>query len=177
MIPILFLISCESDPCGQTICLNNGICNEGICDCQEGYSGDACDSEIIPTSIKIIDIEVVRYPATDSNGADWDSTSEPDLTFKITRNGNDEYDHNFYYEDVITTTVNFPIADQNVILTDVEDSYTFELYDYDDLTPSDFMGGVTFLPYSEGQNFPETVNYNFDASEDVAIRLTYEYTW
>ncbi|MFT4566870.1 MAG: hypothetical protein ACI9FN_001831 [Saprospiraceae bacterium] len=40
----LFIISCSSDPCETVTCVN-GACNEGMCECEEGYKGVDC-SEI-----------------------------------------------------------------------------------------------------------------------------------
>ncbi|MFK8004968.1 MAG: hypothetical protein AB8H03_01295 [Saprospiraceae bacterium] len=34
--------SCESDPCEDVTCLNDGICLDGTCDCSTGYSGADC---------------------------------------------------------------------------------------------------------------------------------------
>ena len=39
-----FLITFSScDPCRNTECLNGGICDEGNCLCQNGYSGENCE--------------------------------------------------------------------------------------------------------------------------------------
>ncbi len=38
----LVVSSCSSDPCDDIICVN-GSCNEGICDCAEGWKGPSCD--------------------------------------------------------------------------------------------------------------------------------------
>lgn len=39
------LTSC-SDPCKDVVCENAGTCNEGICECAEGYEGSSCETEI-----------------------------------------------------------------------------------------------------------------------------------
>ena len=31
------------DPCEAVVCQNGGTCNEGICDCPDGYSGENCE--------------------------------------------------------------------------------------------------------------------------------------
>jgi hypothetical protein len=53
-IIILFLVNCsddgndpEIDLCIGIICQNGGICNEGVCECVNGYTGDNC--EIAPS--------------------------------------------------------------------------------------------------------------------------------
>lgn len=40
----MLYVSCSSDPCEAVTCVN-GSCNEGICDCAEGWKGPSC-SEI-----------------------------------------------------------------------------------------------------------------------------------
>lgn len=37
--------SCETDPCAEVVCQNNGTCNEeGKCDCPDGVSGEFCQT-------------------------------------------------------------------------------------------------------------------------------------
>lgn len=44
LILILLLNNgCDSDPCKKVNCLNGGFCNDGICECPEGFSGKNCD--------------------------------------------------------------------------------------------------------------------------------------
>lgn len=40
---ILFLASCNPNECKQVNCLNGGACNEGVCICPEGYTGQYCE--------------------------------------------------------------------------------------------------------------------------------------
>ena len=40
----LFATSCgEEEPCDVIMCLNNGICNDGKCECPPGFEGDLCE--------------------------------------------------------------------------------------------------------------------------------------
>jgi hypothetical protein len=41
---LLQLNSCKKDPCETVICLNGGICDDGLCDCPDGYSGTQCET-------------------------------------------------------------------------------------------------------------------------------------
>ena len=45
----LFTISSCTDPCAETICENGGLCDEGICDCPIGFTGESCSQ--IDTSL------------------------------------------------------------------------------------------------------------------------------
>ena len=53
------LSSCSEDLCEATVCLNDGVCNAGICDCPTGYSGLSCEthcSSSIIGSWKVINL-------------------------------------------------------------------------------------------------------------------------
>ena len=39
--------SCSKDaPCNSIVCENGGTCNDGTCDCAEGYEGTNCSTEV-----------------------------------------------------------------------------------------------------------------------------------
>lgn len=38
--------SCEQDSCTVLNCMNGGRCDEGVCQCPEGYEGSECESAI-----------------------------------------------------------------------------------------------------------------------------------
>lgn len=43
----LFTVSFSSscgDKCDDVTCLNNGVCDEGVCDCPAGFEGDLCQT-------------------------------------------------------------------------------------------------------------------------------------
>ena len=39
------IVSCNPDPCKDVNCGDNGICNDGTCDCTLGYEGVNCETE------------------------------------------------------------------------------------------------------------------------------------
>ena len=43
LILLNMVISCKKDPCEGIYCYNNGICNDGKCNCPPGYSGEYCE--------------------------------------------------------------------------------------------------------------------------------------
>ncbi|MFT6211471.1 MAG: hypothetical protein ACJATE_002107 [Bacteroidia bacterium] len=44
----LTLIACNTDQCVDVNCLNDGICNDGNCECPVGFTGDNCELAIDP---------------------------------------------------------------------------------------------------------------------------------
>ena len=44
VLTTVFCVSCEDDPCDAIVCLNDGICEEGICECPPGFEGELCGS-------------------------------------------------------------------------------------------------------------------------------------
>ena len=39
---VVYISSCKKDTCKDVQCLNNGVCDEGTCDCVNGFTGDRC---------------------------------------------------------------------------------------------------------------------------------------
>ena len=44
-LSLTFAYSCGDDACEVVICLNDGVCNDGTCDCILGFEGDTCGVE------------------------------------------------------------------------------------------------------------------------------------
>lgn len=62
----ILITSCSSDPCEDVVCQNGGVCNEGSCDCPDGWSGADCstyDFEYVGS------YRVERYTNTSCNDA------------------------------------------------------------------------------------------------------------
>jgi len=46
-IPLgIFTFNSCTDPCADVVCNNGGICDEGRCDCPEGFSGPNCETDL-----------------------------------------------------------------------------------------------------------------------------------
>jgi uncharacterized protein (TIGR02145 family) len=44
LLATLFIVSC-TNPCEDTVCLNDGVCIDGTCVCPDGFYGDDCSLE------------------------------------------------------------------------------------------------------------------------------------
>ena len=43
ILTIMFLGSCNNEPCDDILCQNDGICIDGLCDCPLGFEGEFCE--------------------------------------------------------------------------------------------------------------------------------------
>jgi hypothetical protein len=180
--PILFLfvvvcaVSCKKDevpsPCDGISCVNGGTCVNGECDCPEGYTGPDCSDQQTPSAIKIEEIRCTSFPATDG-GAGWDLTSAAEIYVTLERNGNTFYESGYYENANPSLTYTFTPTG-NLNMTSPLDSYNIRLYDFDDFDADDFMGGISFTPYSSTNGFPETINVQFgDLSFELDVTYIY----
>jgi len=168
---IIIFSGCKKDPCKNIICENGGICINGACDCETGYTGPSCANQITPTKIKITDVVVTRFPASDG-GASWDIFDGPDIYFEIFDGSVLLYSHPTFIEDA-DPTVDYSFNFSTIDITDVTGEHTIQLMDYDDFSNDDFMGGIKFTPYNSTNGFPAKIN--LDAGAEVAFTLTVTY--
>jgi len=173
--------SCSSDdaknPCEGIVCLNDGYCANGSCVCPEGFTGSNCSQQVTPSVIRIHKIEVTKFPPTRPNGGGWDTNgTAPDIYPEIRLgealiwSSSSSYAQNAIHTQTYTFTPN-PI----ISLTNVGSQYSIILYDYDDFSSDEFMGGINFVPYQSNNNFPEIIT--LDAGGTVAFKLYVSYAW
>jgi len=72
---LLLLQSCKKDPCETVLCENSGTCEEGICDCLDGYEGSTC---AILWRDKILGEYTLTEECTWGDFGPFDLTSEAD---------------------------------------------------------------------------------------------------
>jgi len=171
-ISFLILSSCSKDECSGVNCSNNGNCESGKCECLTGYSGNHCENQVTPIKIKIKNIKVTKFPATD-NGAGWDLTSGPDIYIALIYNQSIIYKHSTFYKDANPNNIYDFNPDINLYFKNPIDEYSLILYDYDSFDEDDFMGGVTFTPYFSTNNFPKVLY--IDAGGDVSFEVSINY--
>jgi hypothetical protein len=172
---ILVFLSC-GDPCKKITCQNDGICNDGDCECKPGYSGDECQTEKIPIKIVINKIEILKMPAVPSGGGGWDSNNGPDIFVKISNGSNTVWDSPTYIVDAnVNSQYNF-VPSPSIEITSPTTQHTIELYDYDTGSASDNMGGYYFNPYNDlvkGRKFPTSLT--IEGSLDLKFKIYVSY--
>lgn len=140
-------------------CKNGGTCNnDGSCDCPEGYSGEYCENEQTPNSIKIKSIKVTEWPFYTSDGEEWDYWSCcPEMYVEVV-NSADETKVSVNHKDDANQGKSYTYySDLPYTVTDVQKEYSLELWDYDESSADDFMGGVRGTLYNEGDGFPSPI--------------------
>jgi len=175
-VALLFTTACEEDdPCELITCLNSGTCVNGACDCAEGFSGLDCSNQITPTSIKITNIRVTRFPPTDVNGSGWDLTSGADIYVSMNYDNENIYRHSTVVENA-SSSLNYDfVPEMNLNLANPTDTYSISVFDDDGIQADDFLGGIEFTPYSNNNGFPTILS--LDANGAVAFELTVEYSF
>lgn len=168
--------SCDKDEVCELInCENGGTCINGSCNCTAGYTGGNCSQQIVPSSIRITKITVLRFPSTNENGETWDLGNGADIYVALGFQDSLLYEYPSHIENAS------PIIPHDFIMTDdwrirnPNDRYTVALFDFDDLDPIEFMGGVEFSPYNSTNKFPAKITV--DAEGTIAFELSLEYSF
>lgn len=161
-----------SDPCAQVVCQNGGYCANGQCVCPAGYTGADCSQQVTPSRIRITQIDVSRFPATDG-GAGWDLTSGCDIYPTFSDANNTIWDSPTFFQNADPNS-SYTFTPSNPIeITNVFGQYILRLYDYDDFDADDYMGGVSFNLYSSSGGFPNIIY--LDGGGAVAFTIYVEY--
>jgi len=177
---VMFLFQyCGNDKCEGIVCLNGGTCEKGLCKCTQGFTGDLCEIEVKPVSIKLTKIKIIGWPAS-NGGTAWDEYDGPDLYVKIKQGTTEIYKHH-KSEYNVPEDKKFeliPLSDKIPVL-DPDKEYTIELWDDDlDEGKNDQKLQVTtaFKPYQVNKRFPEVITVK-SFLWDLQIELTLQYSW
>ena len=170
-VTCLLIVSCGKDEednsgpnvdCGDYTCTNGGTCEDGACECLEGYEGNSCETRLEPTNVRLTGVLVKDFPLTDASGMAWDSDGKVDLIFSIHKGtqplythttviqeANPNDDHNFT---VSTVTFDDPTANYIIKLLDSDGSDADEISSYTfKPTLSEGTGGVLNLTGGSSQ--------------------------
>ncbi|MFY0672654.1 MAG: hypothetical protein JXQ87_04595 [Bacteroidia bacterium] len=177
------LINSCGNACEDVNCVN-GDCNEGICDCELGWTGDLCDEEVEPFSINVSMMTIEKFNAMDGS-REWDNEdddSKGDITLRV-------YDlQNKYFEPTDLNNQLHENADGSKSLEipcsfklrDMRSDVTFEVvdYDFDDNfnVVFEFIGSVTSKFKDKYQDFPnQIVLESGTGSTRIVLDVTYSF--
>lgn len=141
--------------------------------CPTGYTGTNCVTQITPSKIRINKITVTRHPALDG-GNTWDLTSNADIYVTLTVSGAPSpFFTSGVYQDANSTldydfTNGLPIDLIGPTLT-----YEIRLFDEDGTSVDDYMGGISFIPYSSTAGFPSIITIDGGGSVAFQLHVTY----
>lgn len=143
--------------------------------CPEGYRGNNCDVQITPDTVFVTKINVTRFPATNSIGENWDSTSNADIFVEIWKNNEHMWTSSLVRQNALADTNHYFIPSDTIALTDPMAQYAIHLYDQDEDEDYDYIGGLNFISYTNDNGFPELMI--LDERVEVAFELSLEYSW
>lgn len=155
LLPLLMVVGCADDPCDNTICYNDGYCEDGTCVCPLGFVGENCGFQVTPSKIILRSIRVTDFPATD-DGYAWDSGSNPDIYPSIFKDDELLFESSAYFTDASPNEIyEFNLTFD---ILDPLDTYAIVLYDYDSSGQDDYMAGIEFTPYHDTNGFPTEID-------------------
>lgn len=184
LLTVLFFasISCNkenggsNDPCAGISCKNGGKCINGDCDCPKQWTGPDCSKQKTPVKIFITKVDVTKFPATETSGAGWDLSSGPDIYPVISEGSTKLWEAETYYTDANSTLVYTFTPKTAITITKLSETHSISLYDYDDIGGDDYMGGITFTPYSDTNGFPATRVLSC-SNCNTSYKIYLEYQW
>lgn len=167
-LALLFIACGEDDPCEGIVCGDNGICVNGGCDCDEGYTGLACNDIITPTRMTITQLRLTNFPELKSSGEFWDITggNAPDIFFTIGRDGNTPFTSSTISDASGLITWGDPVD-----LVAPTEQYSITFLD-SDVIVDDLISGGTFVPFQD--RLDETL---FVDNGIISFEMDIEYTF
>ena len=91
------------------------------------------------SNFKITSIRLNQIPFVDNTGSSWDTSSGPDLFYKLTDVGSNVYSTGSQFDDL--TSPELPLLwnfSQAFSITNLNTTFFVQFYDHDDLDPDDY---------------------------------------
>lgn len=175
---LIFIAFGCGDKCDDLNCQNGGFCEDEVCKCQEGYEGDLCEIQKVPSRIILSNFTISVLPFADIIGNEWDDDGTgPDLALGFQDSAGESIGSYLTYqkEDVEDVPVTFD--EFSVIVADVEaatDWITVYLYDAD---PSNFtpMATMDVKPYRPGEPFETTISSSINDYFVIEMDVDFEF--
>jgi hypothetical protein len=106
----------------------------------------SCFSKGKISSTQVNSIKVQHVPDRTTEGGAWDVLGDrADIQIRISHNGTVMY-RSETYEEASSNNTYFFKKDTPFLFDAPNDEYRIDLYDYDDLSSDDWIGGFTFRP-------------------------------
>ncbi|MCI5059111.1 MAG: hypothetical protein MRY83_23565 [Flavobacteriales bacterium] len=176
---LVISVGCKRDVCDEVICRNDGYCDDGSCQCADGFKGLECQTQKTPQKIVIENLTINSYPETGNwdpqSPTDGSSDANPDIYVMLYQHGNLIYDGS---ENVLTDfTQSLPVELGVEIHKEGYDApIKIEIYDRDFGGRTDqlvYQGTLSEL-YSKENKFPKSLAIDAQgASSEVSVA----YTW
>lgn len=115
------------------------------------------------SNFKITSIKLNQIPFVDNTGSSWDTSSGPDLFYKLTDVGSNVYSTGSQFDDLTSSELpllwNFQQAFQ---ITNLNTTFFVQFYDHDDLDPDDYIGGVGFNASLYTDTYPTSIPLTYN---------------
>lgn len=157
---------------------NNGNCEKGDCLCDDGWSGDACDSEITPDKMWVDAIRVTSIPTGPASGGTWDDNSHPDLALDLLQGASlsPAYISPNIITDASPTEIHTFSTGLPVELSQINTSWIIGIWDFDEPDEFQHMAGWTFRLWQQGEGFPSTITVG-ESGNSFQVELDVRYQW
>lgn len=172
---LVCLSSCKDDeqsidPCATVSCDAPQTCLDGNCVCPEGFTGDNCTDELTPSKVIIKSITISSFSSEDDSGNAWDEGNGPDLVMELLFEGTVEHTSSMLQDAVAGNTYNFNT--NWTIMNNLDKGWGAFLFDDDGTDGVAIMGVLNFIPYTNGEGFPEKITVE---NEDLKGEISLEY--
>lgn len=126
-----------------------------------------------PVSVTINNLSVTAWPETDpATFLQWDFIDGADLIFTLVRGNTEILAGSSSHDNATSGSIYDWASDFPLMLLEMDDTYTINLYDSDATSDDDLMGSASFIPGNNMSGLPSTLVV---AQGDVSFTL--DLTW
>jgi hypothetical protein len=134
----------------------------------------SCGNKKILTSTQLNMIRLENVPSTQPNNNGWDLLGGlPDVQMRISQNKRTLYTSEVY-DDASSKNTYFFKRSTPFLIEDMNAEYRVDLYDYDDFSDAEWMGGFTFKP-KDYKDQKEILLYGNTTPIQIALIVEWNY--